>query len=698
MGFSNASTNKLVNVPGRLLLGLVRPALSFRHVLSTVTRRRFVGGLESHTDSIFAGYVLVTAGLVLAFRDRVTPWRTIVFIHLLVGAILVCLRFLPERLPGPIRFLRDFYPVILISPLYKEVELLARSFGNWGLTERIRDGEVFLFHGHPSLYLSERLPWVPLSEYLHFCYFAYILLIPVVGGYWYKTRRAAFRELVFVVSLVYLLSFLFFILLPVDSPFYLSPPPGPPLSQHFFYDLVHFISARGGARGGAFPSTHVSVSTVVFLVALRWQRSLAVVLAPIVAGVMVATVYGRFHYMLDVFAGVAVAVAAVAAFGSPQPRAFPIRLRARRALRSFERRLREARVVARAFQSGRHPILAHIIPTRRCNLACAYCNEYDDISEPVPTEEMLRRVDSLARLKTTIITLSGGEPLLHPELEVIVRRIRGHGAVATLITNGYLLTAERVQKLNRAGLDHLQISIDNLSPDPVSMKSLKVLDQKLQILALNAEFDVNINSVLGSPVRAPGDAIAVSRRARELGFTGTVGILHDRSGRLQPLSSEQQAIYDEILGLARPSLFSFAYYNQFQKQLAKGLPNDWQCHAGSRYLYVCEDGLVHYCSQQRGHPGIPLADYTAEHLEREFHTVKPCAPFCTVSCVHQTAVLDEIRTRPREALERLFSGASDAGVAMPGSVRALAWLFLPSRPGGRRRFFRTAALKLLRVK
>ena len=63
----------------------------------------------------------------------------------------------------------------------------------------------------------------------------------------------------------------------------------------------------------------------------------------------------------------------------------------------------------------RHPILAHLIPTRRCNLACGYCNEYDDHSKPVPTAEMLRRVDLLAALGTTIITISGGEPLLHPE-------------------------------------------------------------------------------------------------------------------------------------------------------------------------------------------------------------------------------------------------------------------------------------------
>ena len=101
----------------------------------------------------------------------------------------------------------------------------------------------------------------------------------------------------------------------------------------------------------------------------------------------------------------------------------------------------------------------------------------------MPTRDVLRRVDRLAALGTGIITLSGGEPLLHPDLDAIVRRIRSHGVIATLITNGYLLSRDRIQRLNRAGLDHLQISIDNVLPDDVSKKSLKVLDQKLRWLA-----------------------------------------------------------------------------------------------------------------------------------------------------------------------------------------------------------------------
>src|SRR5262245_31086984 len=115
-------------------------------------------------------------------------------------------------------------------------------------------------------------------------------------------------------------------------------------------------------------------------------------------------------------------------------------------------------MIAQALKSPRHPILAHIVPIRRCNLSCAYCNEYDSFSDPVPLGEMLHRLDLLAGLGTTVITLSGGEPLLHPHVVEIVRHIRSIGVIAQLITNGYLLTPELIRRFNHAGLDHLQIS------------------------------------------------------------------------------------------------------------------------------------------------------------------------------------------------------------------------------------------------
>lgn len=308
-----------------------------------------------------------------------------------------------------------------------------------------------------------------------------------------------------------------------------------------------------------------------------------------------------------------------------------------RAWNGFHRRAREIRMIAKGLASRDHPILAHVIPMRRCNLACTYCNEYDDSSKPVAIEIMYQRLDRLAALGTTIVTISGGEPLLHPDLDSIVARIRRNGAIAGMITNGYLLTAGRIESLNRAGLDHLQISIDNVQPDEVSKKSLKVLDKKLQLLAAHAEFHVNINSVVGGGIRTPQDALTIGRRALQLGFTSTVGIIHDGDGQLHPLQSAEREVYMAMRSMEKSS---YAQINYFQDNIAHGKENNWRCRAGARYLYICEEGLVHYCSQQRGYPGKPLLEYTVEDIRREYRTVKSCAPGCTVSCVHQISYMD----------------------------------------------------------
>jgi MoaA/NifB/PqqE/SkfB family radical SAM enzyme len=304
------------------------------------------------------------------------------------------------------------------------------------------------------------------------------------------------------------------------------------------------------------------------------------------------------------------------------------------------RKIREYAMVARALASTDHPVLVQIIPNRFCNLSCAYCNEYDKVSDPVPLEEMYRRIDALGRLGTAMIGISGGEPLTHPELDSIIRRIRRTGAIAGMITNGYLLNPERIERLNRAGLDHMQISIDNVTPDEVSKKSLKVLDKRLQMLADYAEFHVNINSVVGGGIKNPNDALVISKRALELGFESTVGIIHDGDGQLKPLTEEESRVF---FAITRRKKTNYAQFDKFQEAIAQGRANDWRCRAGSRYLYVCEDGLVHYCSQQRGFPGVPVAEYARADVKREFLTAKSCAPHCTIGCVHRISHIDHWR-------------------------------------------------------
>jgi MoaA/NifB/PqqE/SkfB family radical SAM enzyme len=300
-----------------------------------------------------------------------------------------------------------------------------------------------------------------------------------------------------------------------------------------------------------------------------------------------------------------------------------------------------------------HPLLVHLIPIRRCNIDCGYCNEYDKVSPPVDFDVLTQRIDHLAGLGTSVVAFSGGEPLLHPRLDDLIRHIRARRMMAGLITNGFLLSVERIKALNAAGLDYMQISIDNVVPDDVSKKSLKTLDapdkdgrvhSKLKLLREHATFQVNINSVLGGGTRNPEDARTINRRARELGFTTSIGIIHDGLGQLKPLGPVEREIYDDVSrqidGMTHVVKNIYSGIRDFQANLVDGKPNEWRCRAGARYLYICENGLVHYCSQQRGAPGIPLEHYTIEHIRREFNAPKSCAPYCTIGCVHRVSFMD----------------------------------------------------------
>ena len=307
---------------------------------------------------------------------------------------------------------------------------------------------------------------------------------------------------------------------------------------------------------------------------------------------------------------------------------------------SFSRFTRGVRHTVRAFASTKHPVLVHIVPMRRCNLACTYCNEYDKTSDPVPIDVMLERIDKLAEFGSSVITISGGEPMMHPEIYEIIARIRHHGMIAGLISNGYYFQPEKVKKLNEAGLDYLQISIDNVTPDDVSKKSLKVLDAKLVNLRDHAKFKVNINSVVGGGVANPDEALIIANRARELGFSSTVGVIHDGDGLNKGLTDREKEVYKEIKSkgheLVRPLELVSGRSGRRQEY-------EWRCRAGARYLYIDEGGIVSWCSQQRGTPGIPLLEYTHADMDREYITEKWCAPTCTIQCVHQVGHLDAWR-------------------------------------------------------
>jgi MoaA/NifB/PqqE/SkfB family radical SAM enzyme len=288
------------------------------------------------------------------------------------------------------------------------------------------------------------------------------------------------------------------------------------------------------------------------------------------------------------------------------------------------------------------PLLAQLVVIRRCNLTCGYCNEYDDFSPPVPTETLGARIDHLAELGTVVVTLTGGEPLLHQEFDDMVRRVVSHGMMCTAITNAYPITERWIDRLNRAGLSLLQVSVDNIEPNEISQKSWSRVRRKLELLRDHARFRVNVNAVLGSS--DPEQTRHLIREIRDMGFYQTVGLLHDGDGQIDPglIGDSLPVMFEELSGTRNQSFFH-QFGEGWERQMLREGRSPWRCRAGARYLYVDEHGVVHYCSQRLGDPGIPLLRYTQKDLVREFETPKGCEDHCTVGCVRRASSLDQWR-------------------------------------------------------
>ncbi len=228
---------------------------------------------------------------------------------------------LPAASSATVRRLRALLPILLFAFLYNLTGRINAGLARWILDAPLERIEAALFHGQPSLYLAEKAPWLALSEFLHACYFSFYLLVACLPSVLALEGRE--EALVFAVRRLCLCFFaclFFYIWLPVTSPLYKYPPLGPPLSEGLFYHLAHAVSARGGVVGGAFPSSHAALSVLALLLAWRHERRVFWITLIPTAGLLAATVYGRYHFALDILAGIVMG----AAFAIPGRRSAPL--------------------------------------------------------------------------------------------------------------------------------------------------------------------------------------------------------------------------------------------------------------------------------------------------------------------------------------------------------------------------------------
>ncbi len=305
------------------------------------------------------------------------------------------------------------------------------------------------------------------------------------------------------------------------------------------------------------------------------------------------------------------------------------------------------------------PLEAQLIVTRRCNLSCGYCTEFDNYSEPVPLELLKERIDAIHRLRVVNTSLLGGEPLMHPDIVEIVKYSNRKNQVS-ITTNGFLLTEKLIKQLNEAGLSNLQISIDALETDRTGyiQKSLKKLLPKLELLQKHANFDVHANIVLCESTKSA--FIETSAKIRDLGFNVSVGLMHDEKGQIEIEGDEYLQLWEEYFQSGEPYPLNDYDYG---KKLLRGEKPKWKCRSGSRYLYVDEFGLVQYCSSQRNRLNKTLTEYTLRDLKQQSQQYKGCEEGCSLLCVYRDSMLDnepkEMLKGAYKLLSQKFLGAMD---------------------------------------
>jgi len=261
------------------------------------------------TRRLFAAYLAVSA-LALLFPWRPAIWPVLLVLH--AASIVLLLKParlapLEQRFPRTVRIIADWYLLLLIPALYTELATLNLAVFNGHYFDSIIQGwEQAIFGGQPSRDLWRALPYLPLSEYLHFSYLSYYLIIYGPPLYLYlRGRREDQRRLTFNLMLAFFAHYVFFIYFPVQGPRYLFPAPAGEVSTGFFYGLAHRLLETGSSRGAAFPSSHVGVSFAQTAFAFLAVPRLAIVLVVLSTSLAVGAVYGGFHYGTDALCGLA---------------------------------------------------------------------------------------------------------------------------------------------------------------------------------------------------------------------------------------------------------------------------------------------------------------------------------------------------------------------------------------------------------
>jgi membrane-associated phospholipid phosphatase len=255
-------------------------------------------------DRATLAYVFLALAATLVRGPRQLPAALLLALGLVLAGLTAACLAPRARAAGPFgRFVAEFYPLVLAPALYTHVGLV-NSAAAVSHDALVQGWEQALFSGQPALAWIRSLPSPAWSTLMHAAYLSYYLILPGAAlGLWLSRRRDAARRTLLLMMVAFYACYAIFFFFPVAGPRYLFPHARNAATAVPLAAFANRLVAGGSAWGTAFPSSHVAVSMVAAVCALRAWRPLGAVLLPAALLLALATVYGQFHYAVDAVAG-----------------------------------------------------------------------------------------------------------------------------------------------------------------------------------------------------------------------------------------------------------------------------------------------------------------------------------------------------------------------------------------------------------
>ena len=261
------------------------------------------------TDRLTLGYLMFVGLLLLVSPNPIEKRGKLLAAQLGFALMIAALAYFRQRQTPVLHFLSYWYPLGLSGFFFEEIHSIVHIIHRGWFDASLIQLDYAMFGAHPTVWIEQHISY-GLTELMNFAYFTYWPLIPLTALLLWLRNQKQFTEFVFALCLSYSFCYLVFIFFPVEGPYHtlrnlqtVHEMPG-----WIFTHAVELVEKHGRIHGGAFPSAHVAGSIVALLAAFRFSRKIGWLVLPFVLGVCAATVYGRYHYAVDIWGGIAVAL------------------------------------------------------------------------------------------------------------------------------------------------------------------------------------------------------------------------------------------------------------------------------------------------------------------------------------------------------------------------------------------------------